>query len=155
MATGFETDQDTSRDIVGEHPIPDRWRACLICGLCKDPFCRLETIGLGHANWKPDDVQEEIEHDDASRQPENVAVRLRIKIVHPDGYEQEDLGYDPLYSTKLDVVDISREVYTKYGDLREEKIGCTLAIGGKESGPGRATPPSNNEAKKPAITAST
>lgn len=155
MATSFKTNKHTSGDIVRQHPVPNRRRAGLVRSLCENPFSGLEAVCLGNANWKPDNVEEEVKHDDTSCQSEDVAVSLGVQVVHSDGNEQEDLGNDPLNRTELYICDIGCEVYAKNGNFGKEEVGCALAVGRKEGSPGGAAPPSNDESKQSTITTST
>ena len=66
----------------------------------------MEAIRIGHRNWQPDDVEEEVEQDDPGGQTEYPLVSLRIEVVHPDSDKQETLGYNPLDSPEIDVVNI-------------------------------------------------
>lgn len=117
MATGFEANKHTRRDIVGQHPVPNRRRAGFVCSLGENPFGGLKAVCLRDADGKPNDIQEEVKHNDGRRQPENSAIRLGVQVIHSDGKKQEDFGDNPLDSPEFDVCDIGREVYAKDGDL--------------------------------------
>lgn len=155
MATCFESNKDTSGNIVRKHPVPNRWGASLVVCLGEDKLGGLEAICLGHCDGQPDDVEEEVQHDETTRDTKDELVVLWVQVVHADRDEQHSLCHNPLHGSELDVVDISREVDAEDGKLREQVVCCTLRVGGNKGGPCSGTPPCNNETEKATILATT
>lgn len=155
MAARFKANQDTSSHEVGEHPIPDGWRTSLIVRLCEDELCRLKAIGLGNCNRKPDDVQEEIKHDDAGAKFEDVPICLWIEVVHTDSDEQKSFRNDPLHGPEFDRARVGWIREIEDTDLGKQEIGGSLTFGSNESGPCSGTPPGNNEAEQTTESAAT
>lgn len=100
-----------------------------------------------NCDGQPNDVEEEVEHDDSSSNTEDGLVRLRIKEVHTNRDEEDALCHNPLDSAKLDVVNVSREVEAKDGDLGEKEVRSSLTVRRDKGRPCGATPPCYDEAE--------
>lgn len=71
MTRGVETDQDTGSGEVGKTPVPACRGTCGVVGGHECLFSRAETPGVGGANRQPDDIEEEVQHDDEGREVEH------------------------------------------------------------------------------------
>ena len=102
---------------------------------------------------QPDEVEDKVEKDDKGGNPKDCLVSLWVEVVHADGNEEKGFGDDPLNSAKFDIIDIGGKVKAKDGDLGEQEVGGTLAVGGDKGGPGSTTPPGDDETKQSSILA--
>lgn len=150
MAACLKAHKYTSRDEVAEHPVPHGWRTGLVVGLRKHKLGVLKPIALAHRNRQPDNVEEEVQHDDSSRQAEYQFIVLRVQVVHAETDEQDHLGHDPLHSAELDVIHVGGVADAENCDLRKQKVGRCLAVGGNEGCPCCCGPPSDDESKQTA-----
>ena len=126
MARCLKSDQNARRNVVAEHPIP-HWRSTgLVVGLSEDVFRTVESVRLGDRDWKPDDIQQEIEYDDIRSCSEDPLVRLRVQVIHADADAKKAFRDDPLHSSEADVVGVSWEVEPEDSDLRKQEIGRGL-----------------------------
>lgn len=153
MTRGFKANEDTRRNIVGKHPVPHGWRACFVVSLSEDILRILEAVGFGDADGQPDDVERKVEQNDVGGDAEDVAVRLRVEVVHANSEEENALRDNPLHSAELDVASVGWESEAKDRDFRKQKVGCGLAVAGNEGSPSGRAPPSDNEAEEASILA--
>lgn len=150
MAGRIETDQDTSSSQVGETPVPaSRGTGSIVSGH-EGLMSRPETPGLGGTDGQPDQVQEEVQHDKAGRDPEDILEVARRQKVQQSSQGQHDFGTDPLNGAELDIGGLRWEVDTEHGDLRKHVVDSTLCVHGTESRPGCGTPPGHDETEQPA-----
>jgi hypothetical protein len=124
----------------------------LVFHVGKHKLCVLESISFGDCNGKPDNVQEEINHDNKGRRTEDPFEGFGTKIVGANADEKDDFRDDPLNGTELDVGGVGSKVEAKDADFREEKVGCRLAVGGHKGGPGSGGPPGDEKPKETAVT---
>lgn len=155
MTRRFKAHENSSGDVEAQHPVPYGRSTCLVELLRKDVLCALEAIGLGNGNGEPDHVEQKVEDDDAGSEAKDGRVRLGGEVVHADADAEESLGDDPLHSAEFDVVGVGGEGEVEHRDLRQQEVCGSLAVGGDKRGPSSGAPPSDNEAKEPAITATT
>ena len=148
MTRSLKADQDTSRHIVTQHPIPDRWSTSLVISLREDVFRIMKAIRLRDSNWQPNDVEKEVENNESCGQAEDCFVGLRIQVVHADPYEENAFRDNPLNRTKLDTVDARREVNVEYCKLGEQKVGTGLGVRSDEGSPCCRAPPCNDKSEE-------
>lgn len=73
-------------------------------GLCEHVLGRAESIGLGNADRKPDETEEEVEHHECDGELEDERVEPWGEIIDHDGAEQHQLGYTPDQDAPLDAI---------------------------------------------------
>lgn len=155
MAGRIKANQDASSSQVRETPVPARRGTGPIVGGHKSFMSRPETPSVGGTNRQPDHVQEEVEHHNAGREPENILEEARRQKVQQSSQGQHDLSADPLHSAELDIPSVRREVDIEHGQLSKHVVDSCLGVAGAESCPGCGTPPSHNETEQPAKSGTT
>lgn len=155
MTAGLESDQDTGSNKVGQHPVPNRWRAGVIGCLREHKLRGLEAVRFGNGDRKPDHVQEEIQHDDKRGDSEDPLERLRAQVVRADPNKEEHFGQDPLDSSELDIRLIGGKRQPEDVDLGQQEVRGGLAVGCDERGPRGGAPPGNDESEESSIATST
>jgi hypothetical protein len=155
VARGLESNQDSCRHVVTEHPVP-YWRSAgLVVCLGKDVLGAVKSIRLGDRDWEPDDIEKEIKYDDVGRRSKDPLVGLRIQVIHADANAEEALRKDPLHGSEPDVGGIGGEVESKDRDFRKQEIRRRLRVRGDESCPCGSAPPSHDESEEPSIATAT
>jgi hypothetical protein len=150
MARGIEADQNPGSGEVGETPVPASRSTGAVIGGHEGLVSRAEAPGLGSANGQPNEVQEEINHDYSSGEPEHPLVQARRHEVQQSSQGQQNLGTDPLNSTKLDAVGVLGEIDIEDGQFGKHIVNRSLGVAGTKGRPGGGTPPRNDESKQPA-----
>lgn len=148
MSGRVEANQDTGRGHVGQTPVPTSRGTSPIVSGHESLLSSSETPSVGSPNREPDQVQEEIEHDHAGREPENIFEEARGHEVQQSSQAQHDLGADPLDGAKLDIGCLCREVDVEHSDLGEHVVDSGLGVAGTERCPGGGTPPSHYETEQ-------
>jgi hypothetical protein len=72
MAGSIESNQDTSCGQIRKTPVPAIGCAGAVIGGHEGFVSSAESPGLGSADGKPDEVQDEVEHDEAGGDPEDI-----------------------------------------------------------------------------------
>lgn len=72
MTGSIESNQDTGGGQVRKAPVPAVGGAGAVVSRHEGFVSSAESPGLGGADGKPDEVQEEVEHDEAGGDPEDI-----------------------------------------------------------------------------------
>jgi hypothetical protein len=71
MARSIKTNQDASGSEVGKTPVPTRWGSSAVIRCHESIVCRSEAKSVAGGDGEPNQVEDEVENDNAAGQPED------------------------------------------------------------------------------------